>query len=945
MHQTRNRYPVVVWCLAILCVLCLFNGGCGGCRRDNPDSTADKKDNPDEKKDEKPKERFTTDPVVLYPGEFKDEIRRNRYKPGHMATASLRVTSNLADTNGQLQATGVNASGAPLPIIGTGMSLQSRRPVVLAREEPKNIETLVFLPHRDLIAANISVRLQLMAISGLPLIDTSQPVIALKPWQYHVVLLSDEPDQLKYLQMLDCVQIPAFDTEPPPPFYHLVRPAKDDPVPLSSTVMGWTTIAYLLWDGFDPERLDEAQRQALLDWLHFGGQIIVNGPGSLDSLQNSFLAPLLPAIQDGAKNISGDDLAELNANWSLPRGNSNSRSYTLEIPVNTPLLGVQLKLNPGARVVDGTAGTVVEKLVGLGRVVVTGFSLKDPRLKKWPSISSFFNGALLRKPPRKFSRGILDQVSFEWEPPISTFDTTIGSRMRMLSRDLNPGVARRTMVDEETEDMTSTRFMNMPRFGGMPALGDSFERKPDPANPEKSDLFDGQFGLPDSGLCGWNDEEGIAAAARETISSAAGIRPPSRKFVIQMLAGYLIVLVPLNWLFFRLIGKVEWAWIAAPIIAIAAAVTIIRMASLDIGFARSQTRVGLLEIHGGYSRAHLSEYSALYTSLSTGYSLEFDDSEGIAMPFRKRSPENDNGQLKPVNLERTIVSRMTGYPVKSNSTGMIHAEMFLDIGGTIQLETSVENRIRLVNGTDYKLVNAGIVRCDQNGKLEFAPVGELSAGDSADVVFEARANDKLYGYWNAFPEFSSFGNYIESVWNEATNNAESIQLSDAVALAPVDERDRPAVRDYLVRNLSNKSYQVEDELLVGKELFHSASLLFGTPENVEGTGVGELFDIVAGDLVLMPGQARLIGEIREPIGKHQLQPAATQNTQSTLVVVHLQSAELPVAKRDSNALQDFLAAPDQDKWMKQIQEYENEVDAESDSESDAEADMETGGGQ
>ena len=34
-----------------------------------------------------------------------------------------------------------------------------------------------------------------------------------------------------------------------------------------------------------------------------------------------------------------------------------------------------------------------------------------------------------------------------------------------------------------------------------------------------------------------------------------------------MLAIYLLVLVPLNWLVFWLIGKVEWAWIAAPLIA------------------------------------------------------------------------------------------------------------------------------------------------------------------------------------------------------------------------------------------------------------------------------------------------------------------------------------------------------------------------------------------
>jgi hypothetical protein len=267
-----------------------------------------------------------------------------------------------------------------------------------------------------------------------------------------------------------------------------------------------------------------------------------------------------------------------------------------------------------------------------------------------------------------------------------------------------------------------------------------------------------------------------------------------------------------------------------------------------------------------------------------------------------------------------VISRMTGFPVKSNSTGMIHAETFLDIGGTIQLQMTADNQTRLVNGSDYNLVNAGIVHGSDDGTFQFATVGNLSAGDSVDLAFEERHNANLYSYWKEIPEFVSANEITGAIWDRVTENAVSIPLSRAVELAPVEDRDRASIRDFLLRTIKKDSIQRDEDLLVGKELFQEALTRFGTTGSVYGTGVGELFEVISKDLKLAPGQTRLIGEIRQPVGLHQLKPAATQNTQSTLVVVHLQPAALPVARPDTNALQDFLAAPDQDRWEKQFDE-------------------------
>src|SRR5207237_7482440 len=172
-------------------------------------------------------------------------------------------------------------------------------------------------------------------------------------------------------------------------------------------------------------------------------------------------------------------------------------------------------------------------------------------------------------------------------------------------------------------------------------------------------------------------------AARQILTEAAGIEIPSADFVIKVLAVYLLVLVPLNWLIFWLMGKVEWAWIAAPLIALFGAGTVIRLAQLDIGFARSRTEVAILEVQRGYERAHLTRYTALYSSLSSSYTLAFDESNALATPFRS-GVENPSllsiAQYNDVAFRRDKDTSLAGVQVSSNSTGMVHSEQMLPLG-------------------------------------------------------------------------------------------------------------------------------------------------------------------------------------------------------------------------------------------------------------------------
>ena len=118
------------------------------------------------------------------------------------------------------------------------------------------------------------------------------------------------------------------------------------------------------------------------------------------------------------------------------------------------------------------------------------------------------------------------------------------------------------------------------------------------------------------GIGAWNDFSATANVARESLLEAAGVEVPDTSFVVIALVLYLVALVPLNWLVFNAIGRVEWAWIAAPIIALAGTWVIVDRARLDIGFVRAQTEIGVLELQPDYDRGPpVALHGALHVAL------------------------------------------------------------------------------------------------------------------------------------------------------------------------------------------------------------------------------------------------------------------------------------------------------------------------------------------
>ena len=104
----------------------------------------------------------------------------------------------------------------------------------------------------------------------------------------------------------------------------------------------------MLWDEVDPgELFTPEQERALVDWLHWGGQLIISGPDSLDLLKGSFLEPYLPATSGGPRTIAADDpsLAELNSGWMISTPTIAGRAAA----ANGALVGDQARHPPKAR--------------------------------------------------------------------------------------------------------------------------------------------------------------------------------------------------------------------------------------------------------------------------------------------------------------------------------------------------------------------------------------------------------------------------------------------------------------------------------------------------------------------------------------------------------------------------------------------------------------------
>ena len=845
------------WLLLILILVPIASlTGCGGCSQQTPAQQAAERKARELKEIEEAKKRleeerkskpFTVGNLTPLLSENLIEaeagVSLRLAKPGHWATTVQPMKANLGDFEGRVTVAAVDARGNPLPIPHTSYEMTSSRPAVLAKGISKRVENELLVPS-SVEKLNVSSEL-INAAGSIADAPATEAWTLMPSHQYFLMVLAREPARYAFLKVADSVQAPYEDINGTElPHYRVVLADGNKPLPLPPNVLTWTSVAYVVWDEVNLDQLDPAQREALVDWIHWGGRLIINGPDSLDALRGSFLKDYLPADAGERTTFDLQALEEFSTGWGA-RANGKP---TAAISVTRPWSGVALQPRPGAKALPFADKLFYERSVGAGSIVVSAVQLAERDLVNWPGFDGFLNGALLRRPPREFSveeDGAWTGLQTRWVGANDRVrDAYFTTPLRWFARDAaTKANARNVSVSDNSAANQQFNYPQTQQFA------------------ETKLEVDRAGGLGD-----WDEFGPVATAGRDSLVEAAGVRVPGASFVVICLAVYLVVLVPLNWMVFYALGRVEWAWISAPLIALVGTLAVVRQAQLDIGFVRSQTEIAVMELQGDLPRGHLTRFTAIYSSLSDTYDLEFENSSAVASPFPRDDRWNPaiGEALSTVAFEKYDQPRLRGVEVSSATTQMIHSEQMLPLDGPIRL-SSQNNNPRLLqvdNKTGFDLTDVAIVFRD--GSTAVKPTASDSSADA-----QRKRWSELKGFWIGDLK-SGDGKLLQTLQPLTVADGELPFADERAAANELTSGERLNV-DPLLR-LAFWFPQLDDPIHGGRDEY------------------------------------RLIGRINEVLPGNVVSPGASQSTGSTVVIAHLRLGEAAAAEPDRNSPRDVQPA-------------------------------------
>ncbi|HBE68895.1 MAG TPA: hypothetical protein DDW52_12175 [Planctomycetaceae bacterium] len=827
--------------------------GCGGCQRKE-----------EEKESRQLKDKKALDVFELQALPIDHEQTLLTAKPGHWYETRQEFKSNDEDLQVVVEGT-VHRGKSEAKVPGTEFLNAYTRRTSLPKGQLRSIDLQLYVPPAAVAqqadgfeAESTALRLQTELYSYplmtplLPAADL-KPARELKPHEFQFVVLCPQAESYAHLGALDLVQWigeDALASEQTRSYYVTLAKPREGEYPLPKSLLTMTATAVILWDAVDPETLSTDQRLALIDWLHWGGQLVVSGPTSWSLLQDSFLSPYLPATASKANYLKTEDFAEISDNFKVeivnrrdgPRLNLGEK----------PMTGAEFTLAPDASWVPMTGELVAESTVGRGRVVMSAFPLRDPRIYNWRYYSGLVSSAFLRRPPRMAMKERREQWTRQtWAAPYTggEADARLNSNVRILARDLAVtamrGQGEGNSLAQSPETASSRPEVpseNPSAAGSIPEARDSDAAPvgqialnlPDTTQPGAESAAWSQAGA------SWNDYSGISYQASSALTSAARISLPERATILKLIGVYLLFLVPVNWLIFKLAGRLEYAWIAAPILGLIGMVAVTRIARLDIGFARRATEIGVLELHGGHERGHLSRYVALYTSLSTNYSINLPEDGSVMLPLsepgaRSRRTGGNMSRMK-TNYGRSEGVNISPMTVLSNSTKRIHAEQMVTLEGPLSLGARGSGELAVKNDSGVPISSALVVRRTSAGDLESAWIDTLRSGEAATLAFAATTPDALFEKWN----------------------------QDVLT-----QRIQPSAAEL----------QANDDLWLG----------------------GVLGNIVT-KLPIGQGQIVLVGLTDGDVGMLTLEPGQDQMARRNVMVAHLKAADLPAIRPDLSSI-------------------------------------------
>ena len=673
--------------------------GCEGCRSDGRGEQAPQEETQDP---------FLTESLRTLPSNADSSIG---IKPSHWTSARQKIKSTQTDVRGELRSR-VRCS---VEDVGTSEDLYAKQKVILPRGQWRDIEYRVFPKQTADRRRPTYVVENRLSVAGKPVGLPSmrkviQPNEILKSQEYFFLVLTTRPERFARFQGADWIKFQSNDfrtADSESNFRLITLSEQESRLPLPETIFDWTSIAVVLWDDLSTEALTSRQQQAIADWVRHGGVLILNGATPSETLAYTALQDLVPMRMDSRIELDTGKAKKLLVNWTVSGDATLEKQLAI---LNQSTAGISLlgPLRQEAQYVPQSDSLLTELTVGHGQVIQTRFDLTSDWIRNWGSYDSFVNSVILRRPRREV-RSKLDPIGeriFQQVYPdygTAQADPAFNTRFRIASRDafLPSG----DLVGEGNQSVVS-------RYDSTTAI-------------------DSQ-----SGIGGWRATSDFVRLGTDILRKQSGIPIPEAKSAIFILVSYLLILVPVNYLIFRLLGRLEWFWIAVPLVAFVGTIVVARTIQLDIGFARSQSEIALLEIHEGYQRAHLTRLVAVYNSLSSDYQVAFDSPDVAVEPIKisqKTSAEN----APILDFAKAPGLVLDGFPVQSNQSRMLRVEQMVDLGGMITL--SVDNQIKNLSRLGFR--EAVAFRKTSDGQIQSAIIGRLDPGQEKRLEFVSRTGE------------------------------------------------------------------------------------------------------------------------------------------------------------------------------------------------------------
>ncbi len=641
---------------------------------------------------------------------FKSTILPNDFIPyvkaNHWSTLGLELRANQVNFSGTLQT-------QPIALLDMPHEVVFRREAGLVKGQRSRLLLQIMTP-----TISKELRLRLERPESLLPEEYLAGLRVLEPHQMLITVLTKGPNdaygrwnQLPLMFPLSGTKSDSilYDRQR---YFRMVLPSDLEHPSLPAHPLTWTTISHVIWDGMAPETLSPSQQDAMLDWLHWGGQIVIVGGASptFAPLRESFLAPYLPAEANGQSGLlSTDDLRTFSRAYPPPAttveadepieatqryetafedyGRRYKTPTPIVVPKDKPFYVASLTPKPGARVIDfGKTGLPpfgVEWRVGRGRVLMIGASINDPVLTAWSGYSTMLRRIVFRRPEESLAEELRYNGNSAGGYLAPRYESLSGPDLtwtRIFGRDLGATI-RRVKLDDEI-DMTPPTGTQVGAVTVPPRSTPAVLTRPSSPPANLLNVY-APFQVP---VAEWIDTSALPKMSCEKLEHASGIEIPGHKFVLIVIVAYVITLVPLNWLFCRLaFGRREWAWLFVPVLALGFAIVVERAAAYDVGYDSACNEIDVIETFGNYPRGHLSRFASLYTTGRVRYSISFPgDPSALALPLNTgRSIRGEDVQQSV--FQATPTPTLTDFQVQPRSLAMYRAEQYQNLSGTVFL--------------------------------------------------------------------------------------------------------------------------------------------------------------------------------------------------------------------------------------------------------------------